>query len=278
MSVAAIVAIGWRPELRGLIVTLIGVAVLMGSIYLILGTNLGARLGFMVALCGLSGWMALMGGIWAVYGIGMQGPLGAWQAVEGRTVLQDSAALTQASVLSEPIEVPDETSYADEASLVADKLVVEEGWEALDTSSPTAGQAGASAGVFLEETGAFEAGEYQVTRVFDTGGDRYPTIGSFDLLAFWHEPRYALVEVAPIEQTSSESGRAAPTSQIDESQQRQYVYMIRDLGARRQPAFVLMTGASIIFLTLCWLLHQRDARARVNRSQPAPTPVPTAGS
>ena len=54
--------------------------------------------------------------------------------------------------------------------------------------------------------------------------------------------------------------------------------MIRDLGTQRQPAFVLMTGSTIIFLTLCWLLHQRDVRARINRSQPAPTPVPTAGS
>ena len=167
-------------------------------------------------------------------------------------------------------------SYADESSLVADQLVAEEGWNALDPSSPAAGQAGASAGEFLEETGTFEAGDYQVTRVFDIGGDRSPMIGSFDLLAFRHEPRYALVEVAPIEATRDESGRAAPTSQIDESRQRQYVYMIRDLGARRQPAFVLMAGASIIFLTLCWLLHQRDARVRTNLSQPAP--APSAGS
>ena len=103
--------------------------------------------------------------------------------------------------------------------------------------------------------------------MFDIGGDRYPMIGDFDLLAFWHEPRYALVEVAPVEPTRDEAGRAAPTSEIDESQPRQYVYMVRDLGARRQPAFVLMTGATIIFLTLCWLLHQRD--------QPQPAgPVP----
>ena len=40
----------------------------------------------------------------------------------------------------------------------------------------------------------------------------------------------------------------------------------------------LMIGATIIFLTLCWLLHQRDVRVRTNRSQPAPTPVPTVGS
>ena len=269
---SGVIAVNWEFELRGIIVTLIGVAVLIGSIYFVLATNLGARLGFLVALCGLSGWMALMGGIWAIYGIGLQGPLGAWKAVEGRTVLQDTTALNQAGVLGEPVEAPDETSPADESALVAQQLVENEDWQQLDTSSPAAGQAGASAGEFLEEVGAFEAGEYQVTNVFDTGGDRYPMIGNFDLLAFWHEPRYALVEVAPIEQTRDEAGRAAPASQIDESQQRQYVYMVRDLGARRQPAFVLMIGATIIFVTLCWLLHQRDARVRSHLSQPAPAP------
>jgi hypothetical protein len=271
----AVLAINWEPELRGILVTLIGVAVLMGSIYLLLATNLGARLGFLVALCGLAGWMALMGAIWAIYGIGLQGPLGTWEAVPGRTVLQDSLALSQAGVISAPVEVPDDTSSADEAVVVSEQLV-DDGWIPLDPSSPTAGQAGASAGEFLEETGTFEAGDYQVTNVFDIGGDRYPMIGNFDLIAFWHEPRYALVEVAAVEQTRDEAGRAAPASEIDESQQRQYVYMIRDLGARRQPAFVLMIGSTIIFLTLCWLLHQRDARVRHNISQPAP--APSAGS
>jgi hypothetical protein len=274
---SSLVAITWEPELRGLLVTIIGVAVLMGSIYIILATNLGARLGFLVALTGLFGWLALMGAIWAIYGIGLRGPEPSWEAVTGRTVLQDSAALEQAQVLAVPVEIPDQTSYADEADLVAAQLE-SEGWRVVDPASPSAGQAGASAGEFLEETGAFEAGDFQVTRVFDTGGDRYPMIGDFDLLALWHEPRYALVEVAPLEPTRTEPGRAAPTGQIDESQPHQYVYMVRDLGARRQPAFVLMIGATIIFLTLCWLLHQRDARVRTNVSQPAPTPVPTAGS
>jgi hypothetical protein len=275
MSAASTLAINWEFELRGILVTLIGVAVLMGSIYLLLATNLGARLGFLVALCALAGWMALMGAIWAIYGIGLQGPLGTWEAVPGRSVLQDSLALSQAGVISEPVDVPDDTSSADEAAAVSDQLVAD-GWIPLDPSSPTAGQAGASAGEFLEETGTFDAGDYQVTNVFDIGGDRYPMIGNFDLLAFWHEPRYALVEVAAVEQTRDEAGRAAPASEIDESQQRQYVYMIRDLGARRQPAFVLMIGSTIIFLTLCWLLHQRDARVRHNISQPAP--APSAGS
>ena len=134
----------------------------MGSVYLILGTNLGARLGFLVTLCGLAGWMALMGIIWMIYGIGLQGPLGSWAAVPGRTVLQDTAALSQAGVLDSSVEIPEGTSFTDEAALVADRFA-EEGWEQLDVSSPAAGQAGASAGEFLEETGAFDAGEYQVT-------------------------------------------------------------------------------------------------------------------
>jgi hypothetical protein len=125
---ATIFAVNWEFELRGILVTLIGVAVLMGSIYLLLATNLGARLGFLVALCGLAGWMALMGAIWAIYGIGLQGPLGTWEAVPGRTVLQDTLALNQAGVLGEPVEVPDEMSYADEAALVADQLVEVDGW------------------------------------------------------------------------------------------------------------------------------------------------------
>jgi hypothetical protein len=273
--VSSVLAINWEPELRGILVTIIGVAVLIGSIYIILATNLGGRLGFLVALSGLFGWLALMGAIWAIYGIGLRGPEPSWEAVAGRTVLQDSAALQQAQVLAVPVEIPDQTSYSDEADLVAAQLQ-EEGWRVVDPSAPAAGQAGAAAGEFLEETGAFEAGDFQVTRVFDTGGDRFPMIGDFDLLALWHEPRYALVEVAAVEPTRTEAGRAAPTSEIDEGQQRQYVYMVRDLGARRQPAFVLMIGATIIFLTLCWLLHQRDARVRANISQPLP--VPSAGS
>ena len=40
--------------------------------------------------------------------------------------------------------------------------------------------------------------------------------------------------------------------------------MVRDLGARRQPAAVLTVGAGIIFLTLCWLLHRRERFVRAN--------------
>ena len=42
---SALLAINWEFELRGILTVIIGVVVLMGSVYLVLGTNLGARLG-----------------------------------------------------------------------------------------------------------------------------------------------------------------------------------------------------------------------------------------
>ena len=102
--------------------------------------------------------------------------------------------------------------------------------------------------------------------------ERFPTIGSFDLLAFWHKPHYVVVEVAALEQTRTEPGRAPAAAVIDDTRQRQYVYMIRNLGTRRQPAFVLTIGAGLIFFTLCWLLHRRERVLTTNRST-APVPA-----
>ena len=49
----ALLAISWEPELRGILIVIIAVVVLWAAIYLILATNLGARLGFLVALAAL---------------------------------------------------------------------------------------------------------------------------------------------------------------------------------------------------------------------------------
>lgn len=109
---------GWMPELRGILVVLIMVFTLMGSVYLILGTNIGARLGFLVAFAGLAGWMFIMGAIWWAYGIGLKGPEPSWEAVAGRTILQDTKALHQAGALDAPVEVGDDPTPTEAATVV----------------------------------------------------------------------------------------------------------------------------------------------------------------
>ena len=77
--VNVLAAITWDPGFRGILVVAVGVLVLMGSVYLLLATNTGARLGFLLALTGLFGWMTIMGLVWSIYGIGKKGPAASWK-------------------------------------------------------------------------------------------------------------------------------------------------------------------------------------------------------
>jgi len=79
-------ALKWEPQIHGLVVVLLAIVLLPGSIYLLLSTNLGARVGFLVAMAGLFGWMTLMSVIWTVYGIGFTGNPPTWkvdQVIQG---------------------------------------------------------------------------------------------------------------------------------------------------------------------------------------------------
>ena len=233
----------------------------MRRVYLLLGTNLGARLGFLVTLAGL-GWMFLMGIIWAVYGIGLRGVEPSWDAVPGRTVLQDTAALYQAGVFDQPVEVPEGLTYLEEAALVADEFLNEVGGDRRGGAELRPGSS--AAGVFLEETGAFAAGEFQAVNVFDTRRRRALLIAASTC---WRSgtSRTTSSSRSPPERARTEAGQASAAADRRGLRQHQYVYMVRNLGTRRQPAFVLTIGAGLIFHP-CWLLHRRERVLTTNRS------------
>ncbi len=264
-----LLAISWEPELRGILIVIIAVVTLCGSIYLVLGTNLGARLGFLVALTGLAGWMALMGAIWWVYGIGLKGPEPSWEAVPGRTVIQDTERAAQRRRARRPPDDPrGRLVRARRPSSSTSSSSTRAGCSSTSPSRRSV-RPGRRPANCSSRPSTFATGEFQVVSVFDTGGERYPKIGdSLDFLAFFHKPHYAVVEVAPLEQLRAEPGRAPTPPEIDTTRQHQYVYMVRDLGARRQPAALITLGSTIVFLLLCWMLHRRD---RCRRREPQPT-------
>ena len=53
-SVHLLAGIAWDPQIRGALIVLAAVVLLPGTIYLLLATNLGARVGFLVAVAGLT--------------------------------------------------------------------------------------------------------------------------------------------------------------------------------------------------------------------------------
>ncbi|MFT3851563.1 MAG: hypothetical protein QM733_02295 [Ilumatobacteraceae bacterium] len=265
----ALLAISWEPELRGILIVIIAGTVLMGSVYLILATNMGARLGFLVALAALAGWFFLMGCVWWTYGKGLLGPAAAWKPVADVTVLQTTTAMYDANVLT--TRVPEGSGTPQQVADQVDAHLVEQSWVKLLPSVPSFQQAGAAATTMLEESGAFEAGEFQVVNVFDRGGERSPQLfgGSVDFLAFWHKPHYALVEVVPLVPQRTEPGRAPAKAVVDTTQPHQYVYMIRDLGALREPAGFITVGSFLVFVVLCYMLHTRDKVVVENKARKA---------
>ena len=265
-----LLAIGWEPELRGLLTVIIGVVILCGSVYGIMATNMGSRLAFLVAATALAGWMMLMGIVWMIYGIGLRGPDPTWQAVPGAGVLQEVSALGSAGVLNPNAVVPDGATAVESADAVRDTFL-DQGWMVLDKASPAFGQAQAGATELLVEEGAFAAGQFEIIEVFDIGGERYPKINdSLDFIAFFHTPHLVVAEAAAFVPVRTEPGRAPARPEIDENRQREYVYMVRDLGSRRQPPAVLAVGAGLIFLALCYLLHRRERVLKDNLAQPLP--------
>lgn len=280
--------IAWDPQLRGILAVLVGVVVLMGSVYLLLGTNLGTRLGFLVALSAIFGWCTIMGLTWWVYGtIGMLGEAPSWEVKEvvyesGST--DDSgltiAALEKAQTLdTSALPPPDELNELEEAELEALLDEVEPtlgGWRFLPESNPSFGEAKATVDEHFaefpdEELGLEGAADYVTVYSFETGGkDGLPDDPSrLDRLTtklrttFWqvqHPTHYAIIQIQPVKEQETVPGEAPPTPVADPTQPVVSVIMERNLGDVRFPGAMLTIFSGLMFAVTVSMLHRRDLR------------------
>ncbi|MFN0030155.1 MAG: hypothetical protein ACKV2O_23635 [Acidimicrobiales bacterium] len=282
--------------MRGLLVVGIGVAVLMGSVYILLATNSGLRTGFMLAATGFFGWMFIMGAIWTIYGIGYQGRLPAWKVVEMNRGDLSAAQFAEAAKLGADLQAA-AGEEGPAAALVESFAAGEEaqeapevaGWTGLLASNRSRGEAQATADAFLLGRQEFAAGSYMPVGAFEIGGkDKRPdavcrprvigpTLDGCPERA-WHRIKIALtprhpahyaavmVQAATPQSLTVRPGEAPPTRAIDQNQPLYTIIMERDLGSKRVPPANIMLGSGVIFGALCWRLHRRDAREAAARA------------
>ncbi len=196
-------ALSWDPGFRGILVVLVGVVVLGGSVFLILSTNSGSRLGFLLALTGLAGWMMIMGLVWAIYGIGYQGRTATWVVEEVNYGDIAAANTPEARTIPPQDQIPDaralipgnaalETQFPDDPMVrsprVGDLLSVDpdlaedpqlegiaetdDGWELLGAADGQTGEATAAASAYLvDERGIYDsAADFVVLDTWSQGG------------------------------------------------------------------------------------------------------------
>lgn len=282
--------IAWDPELRGILATAVGVVVLMGSVHLLLATNLGNRLGFLVAAAAFFGWMTIMGGVWWAYGtIGMLGQAPSWDVVEVLYPGTAESGIDEVRGLStEQLPPADEINDMDPADLEAMREELEAttgGWKLLPEANRAFGEAKATVDEhFIEHpVEALEIDgpeDYISTYSFERGGKtRLPNDPS-RLDRLWkkfkntfmeptHPTRYAVIQVHPVIPQEAEPGQPPPTPEADPNEPTVSVVMQRDLGQVRLPGAMLTIFSGIVFALLCVQLHRRDQRvAEVRALEP----------
>jgi hypothetical protein len=292
--IPTLAGISWNPEIRGILSVLVGVLVLMGSVYLLLATNLASRLGFLLALAAVFAWMTIHGTMWWLYppGTGPAGRPPSWEVQEivygdlTNSMLEKAHGI-DTSGLPGPDDV-DELTPEEVEALSEEHADDLDGWELLAASDASRGEAQTALDAVLAEgavPGLEEADARVYTYTFEIGGkperegdsviDRITNRIS-NTLRITNPPHYAIVELKPaVDPGEPVPGEPAPVPEADEDAQTISAVLVRDIGQRRLPAALITTGSGMIFGLLCVMLHKRDRRVIEHRS--APTPAPAGG-
>ena len=291
--VPTLAGIAWDPQIRNILALVVGVGVLMGSVYLVLATDLAARLGFLVVLTAFFGWMIIHGTIWWIYPPG-QGPTGrvpAWDVQE--IVYGDLKNSINAKVHDiQPEGLPDFKKLEDLTPEQIAKLSDAQGsrlgeWKLLGPSDAAKGEAQTALDAKLA-TGIVPGLEDPTGRVYtfayETGGKPRRAGDSVwdrisnrltNTLRVKNPPHYAVVQLQPAKKVETVAGQPPPPPAPDPEAQVVSAVLIRDIGQRRVPAALITLGSGLMFTVLCAMLHQRDRRVAEHRS--APVPATTGG-
>lgn len=302
----------WNPGLHAILLIFIAIAVLMGTSYLILSTNVGSRLGLLVCATAAAGVLTLLSVVWMLYGLGYEGRPAAWQVTEITTGSPKQAATKPVRTLPLPDALPDPKSLIEKYHLQSQFTTQKReinlsdvagastkaqaqleaktgGWRLLPTSAKTATDASNTASQYLttESTAPkfTDTNGFVVLGTYDKGGK--PPLGNDQSLVaralykaqkfgMWliadNPTHYAVVQIQPSITQVAQPGQAPPVGVADPSAPVYNVVMVRDLGSIRQPSFAVFVFSAIALAFCLTTLHRRDKVAMALRAAPKAEP------
>jgi hypothetical protein len=302
MMIELLGALTWAPGFKGLLTVAVAVIILCGSVALILGTNSGARLGFLIALTGLFGWFVIMGIVWAAYGIGYKGPAPTWKVADTVQGTPADSRIATAESLPLPADLPDPVEIRDASETlleefpptgknptIGDLVALDEGlrdqineqvdpWKVLESSNKYTGETQSVVAEALGPNGKAlfdSAADYVVVQTFVTGGKTGRTDNSIlgrikykftSATEFDNPPLYAAVQLQAVVPQETKPGQAPPLPVADKDAPVYTVVLERDRGALRLPSIGFTIFSGIVFAILVNTLHRRDKLAAAQRS------------
>jgi hypothetical protein len=298
----------WDPGFRGILSVAVAVAVLCGTVLILLITNNGPRLGFHLAVTALFGWLTLMFFFWVVFAIGYHGPAPTWKVIDVSTdapnafhsVLHDVPQPTSLPSPDQYVTSNEKVAKAFEGStkeptwgdvLAADPEIANDlkaklnGWRLVATSNPVSGDAGATATSYLVSEGidgnGLSSAGFELGNIYDRGGKPLRTDDSvfgrvtnrIQKLGMWfvadNPAHYAVVQARLTVPQVTLAGQAPPSPVVDPDQPVINILMVRDLGAVRLPGTAGLFFSGTVFAILAYQLHRRDKIGMANRAAAA---------
>jgi hypothetical protein len=258
----------WYPTILGILVVAVAICLFCGSVYVLLATNLGARLGFLAAFTGLMGFMVLLTTLWMFTASPLNTLKGTPPVWKLQTVVKSlddpsvPAPARQAAATGRKVPT---ASQSDLKAVVDANLV---------TAQPIANiPAAKNANKYARFD---QVTDYTTTNYYEVGGSN-PHLVDWQIT---HKPLFAVVQFCAVPPSNLPFGVPPPPPTCDNTSPKNgYAILTREFGSLRVPPFVTFVLALILFslglLSLHW--REKDERAAAAAAK-APggtvTPVP----
>jgi hypothetical protein len=254
----------WYPTILGVLVVIAAIVLFIGSIYLLLGTNLGARLGFLVTFTSLMGFLMILSVLWLTTASPLESPKGrvaSWSVIEN--VPDITKAQTEA--VRDIAKNENKASQTDASNVLAavDAALVTKQSTPKVTVTPNDNRFAK----FDDVT------QFMVLQTYTLGGSN----PHFWKGEFNHSTKYAVVEYCKTATQTQTFGLPPlpPECASGADAQRGFVVVKYDYGTLRLPPFVVIVITAILFglglLALHW--REKDEMERA-KAEAGPVAVP----
>jgi hypothetical protein len=253
----------WYPTILGILVVVFAIGLFCGSVYLLLSTNLGARLGFLVAFTALAGFMVLLTSLWVTTTSPLntlKGRIPQWRPVQEVSNLSQISNSTvrdfkHTGKKVSAIEAANVKAAADANLILPPSGVVPQAKTAVIGKPDKYGK-------FMVVT------DYKAVNTYEVGGS-HPNPLNFELT---HKPLYAVVQYCAVQTPDPLKypfGTKPPTPVCDKTSKNSgFLVLKRDLGSLRIPPIVAWISSVLLFglglLGLHW--RERDEQEAAKRT------------
>jgi len=260
----------WYPTILGVLVVVAAVLLFVGSIYLILGTNMGARLAFLATFSALMGFMVVLSGLWITTASPLNTLRGSVPKWEIKEVVPDLAkAKTEAARTVKQDGTKVDPIEAANVKAAVDAGLITKVDTAIEKFTPEDNQFA----IFTVVT------DYLTTNTWEIGGSR-PSVLDFQ---FRHSPKYAVVQFCGTAKNTQPFGvapdkPACAAEGTPEAKNNGYVVLEYNLGDVRQPPIIVFFSSIILFVLSLVMFgwYERDRKAELaDQSETATTPART---